>query len=88
MINPADEELREKLLSFTKYIDINKKRIPTSIKIEFNDKFGGKGFAVIELPYGSDLKPLIRSLYSSAEDELDNCLSRLREQNSRVNDNG
>lgn len=87
----GEEELREKLLSFTKYISINHKRVPVSVSINFEDKFGGKGFAVIEVKDSKNaLTSIVRAIESSAEDKLDSVLKQLRafnDSNSVSDDN-
>lgn len=86
------EKEREKLLSFSKYLEINTRaRVPTKITIEFeNKRFGDKGFAVIEVPSSSRiLKNLAENLRESTQDELDNTLTVLRNlRKTHEDDNG
>lgn len=87
----SEEELRQKLLSFIKYIGINHANTPVSVSINFENKFGDKRFARIETDGRFDLVDIVRAIESSAEDKLDSVLKQLRtfnEAKPESDDNG
>lgn len=83
MSEQKEKEL-QKLLSFHKYIDVNHKRSPIKITIEFeNKKFSDKGFAIIELPssHFSVLDDIVKAMYQATWDKAVELTNVIRKEN-------